>query len=398
VSDMSSILLAILLTAAAPRFEAKTLDGQTLDGPLAELNANRLTMQTSQGPVAVETERLVSVSMKPKPSAAATAEGVCVQWMDGSVVLARQYSTHGDRASLTLFNGQVLETPVREVLAVRMQRESEAVAAEWTHVVNMKRDTDLLVVRKNEALDYHQGVLHDVTAEVVHFDMDGEAVSAPRAKIFGLAYHHRAEGESPPVLCRITDIWGSQWSARALVLADTFQWTTSAGLHVSLPQEQVVHIDFSAGKIVYLSDLEPESVHWAPFFAAEKALPVLEAFYAPRHDHNFDSTPLQLGGIQYPKGLAVHSRTELTYRLPSGFHWFRALAGIDDSVRPNGKVRLVVHGDAKVLLETVIAGNEQPKPIDLDVAGIRRLVILVDFADVVAAGDHLLLCNARITK
>ena len=183
-----------------------------------------------------------------------------------------------------------------------------------------------------------------------------------------------------------------------LALADAFQWTTTGGVQVSLPLEQVVDIDFSGGKIAYLSDLEPEGVRWAPSFGIQKSLPALEAFFAPRQDRSFDSTPLQLGGIQYPKGLAVHSRTELTYRMPGGFRWFRAVAGIDDSVRPNGKVRLAVHGDGKVLLDEVIAGNEPPKPLDLDVAGVRRLVILVDFADVVGAGDYLLLCNARITK
>ena len=76
---------------------------------------------------------------------------------------------------------------------------------------------------------------------------------------------------------------------------------------------------------------------------------------------------LQLGGVVYGKGLALYCRTELVYRLPGRFSRFQAVAGIDDAVRPNGKVRLVVRGDDKVLLEAVIPGSDAPRPIDLDV-------------------------------
>ena len=79
----------------------------------------------------------------------------------------------------------------------------------------------------------------------------------------------------------------------------------------------------------------------------------MEQFYAPRFDRNFDGGPLQLGGTPYRKGLALHGRTELVYRLPDRFSRFRAVAGIDDAVRPGGKVRLVVRGDDKVLLDAV---------------------------------------------
>ena len=53
---------------------------------------------------------------------------------------------------------------------------------------------------------------------------------------------------------------------------------------------------------------------------------------------------------------------------------------------------------ARSMLDTAVAGNDPPKPIDVDVAGVRRLTILVDFGDSVNVGDQLLLCNARISK
>jgi hypothetical protein len=59
---------------------------------------------------------------------------------------------------------------------------------------------------------------------------------------------------------------------------------------------------------------------------------------------------------------------------------------------------LVIRGDDKVLLETTLTGAEGPKPLDLDLGGVRRLAILVDFGGEMDAADHLDLCNARIIK
>jgi hypothetical protein len=62
-------------------------------------------------------------------------------------------------------------------------------------------------------------------------------------------------------------------------------------------------------------------------------------------------------------------------------------------------VRLLIRDDqGRELLQTVIAGNEPPRPIELDISGVRRLVIVVDFGDRLSSGDCLLLCNARLSK
>jgi hypothetical protein len=183
-----------------------------------------------------------------------------------------------------------------------------------------------------------------------------------------------------------------------LSLAEKLQWTTPSGLSVSQPVEEIAKIDFSGGKLAYLSDLKPDSVAWTPYFGTAKPLPAMERFYAPRYDRGFDASPLRLGGAPYGKGLALRSRTEIVYRLPAPYQRFQAVVGIDDAVRPAGKVRLLVRGDDKVLFEAVIAGSDAPQPVDLDLTGVRRLTILADFGDGPNVGDHLLLCNARLSQ
>jgi len=395
---MWQIIFCLFLTGASPTFEVQTLDDRVISGTLAELTADGLTVETTAGKVFLETEKLLNVSLKQKPSAPVPPPGAWIELTDGSTIVARQYTVRGNRAAITLLNDEVLETPTRSIRNVRLQHISEALAGQWSQIMTAKLDGDVLVVRKGDNLDYQQGVLGDVNADVVRFQLDGEDLPINRAKVFAFVYRHPSGEARPEVICRLTDVFGSHWQLRKITLGKKLQLTTPAGLTFSCPLEILASIDFSLGKIVYLSDLKPESVAWTPFFNTAKTLPSMEQLYAPRQDRNFESNPLQLAGTEYGKGLAIRSRTEMVYRLPGSFARFKAVAGIDDSVRLQGNVRLLIRGDNDLLLDMPVSGTDAPKPIDLDLTGVRKLIILVDFGDRASLGDHLDLCNARITK
>jgi hypothetical protein len=100
----------------------------------------------------------------------------------------------------------------------------------------------------------------------------------------------------------------------------------------------------------------------------------------------------------YNKGLALRSHTELVYRVPAGFRRFTTVAGIDPSTSASGNVRLEIEGDGRLLWEDDIAGQEPPRSIELDIAGIKRLKIVVDYGRNLDTGDWLNLCDARIVK
>ncbi len=395
---MWQIIFCLLLSSGSPTFEVQTLDGRIVSGSLAELTADRLTVETDSGKVFLETEKLLEVSLKHKPAASAQSPGAWIELTDGSTIVARQYTVRGDRAEIVLLDDELLETPTRTIRNVRLQHVSEAMTGQWSQIITAKLEGDVLVVRKGDNLDYHQGVLEDINSEVVRFQLDGEDLPINRAKVYGFAYRHPS-GEAPPgPICRLTDIFGSRWEASKIALEKKLRLTTPAGLAVSCSPEIVASIDFSPGKIVYLSDLKWDSVAWKPFFSTLKTLPSMEQFYTPRLDRTFESNPLQLAGTEYSKGLAIRSRTEVVYRLPGSFTRLKAVVGIDDSVRPQGNVRLVIRGDNNVLLDMPIAGTDAPKPVDLDLSGVRKLSILVDFGNQSGFGDHLDLCNARIIK
>jgi hypothetical protein len=396
---MWSLLLVSALTLAPPDFEVRLLGGEAVTGPIGQLDADRLTVQTADGPVSLETEDITGLSRPSPPRPPDVQSAVRVELADGSRLVAAEYSVRDGLATILGPRGRITEVPTRDLSAVRLGPQTDAAAAEWSRILESDLDGDLLVIRKTESLDYHRGVLGDVSDTVVRFELDGELLPVKRAKVHGLVYHRAADRSLPDAVCSITDADGSRWQARSIRLdGDLLRWSTPSGLEITCPSQEVVRIDFSQGKIVYLSDLEPESIEWTPYFGSPQQLPALAQLFAPRTDRGLEPGPLLLDGKPYQKGLALHSRTSLVYRLPGRFRRFKATAGVDDRVRPRGNVRLLIHGDERLLVETTITGTDPPQQLDLDLTGVRRLAILVDFGDDLDVADHLDLCDARVVK
>ena len=87
--------------------------------------------------------------------------------------------------------------------------------------------------------------------------------------------------------------------------------------------------------------------------------------------------------------------------MPEGFRWLRAVAGVDDSVVAPGRFDLVDSGrrqGAARGTRSPPSSRRKAVPIDLDVAGVRRITISLDPADGQDIGDQLDLCEARFTK
>ncbi len=231
-----------------------------------------------------------------------------------------------------------------------------------------------------------------------------------RAKIFGLIYFHVTPASTPECPYTIIDSAGSRWSAAALKLSgdkpDKIEFTSPGGRTIRRALDRVVKIDLSFGKIVYLSDLKPDSETFTPypFSVTGRELASRLEFSRPRRDQNLESKTLSIHGRMYRKGLALRSDSKMVWTLPGKFSRLEAMAGIDDYVRPLGNVRLQILGDGKTLLDTGFAGNikedpkNDPRPISLDVSGVRRLVLVVESQGNFGTGDHLDLGNLRLIK
>jgi hypothetical protein len=380
---------------AAIEAQLTTLDGKKLEGAIKELSADRIVLTTGESETSVGGDELHLVGPKEPPDKAAAKPSVWVELVDGSRLPAASYLSANGKVTIGMLDGTELEVAPRQVRSVRFGRLDERDAAFG------REDAagDLLGIRKRDNVDFLDGVVGDVTAESVEFTLDGEKIPVNRSKVEGIVYSHKVSGEEATPACVIEDSAGGLMKAKAVRLKDdVLEIVTLAGPIVRRQFSEIRKIDFSAGRLVYLSELKPESVNWTSYFDLGTQAPSLARFMAPRFDRGREDEVMRLGGNEYKKGVSLTSRTELVYRLPARAKRFKTLAGIDDRVGNLGSVQLVIRGDNRELFSGKITGKDEPQEIDADLAGVRRLTILVDFGDDLDVADHLNLCEARIVK
>jgi hypothetical protein len=399
---MWNVLLSAVLAAGVPEFEAQTLDGQTAVGQIAQFDGQQLVLETAQGRSTFTLAALATLARKPAAPASEKKANLWIELIDQSGLAAVEYTVHGLTALVTLTTGVTVEVPTRVVRWVRFGAVADRdpkVTKQWSEITETKTAGDLLVLRKNGALDYLEGVQGDIDAETCKFELDKETIPVKRPKVEGVVYFHSNTAELPATVGQVFAADGSRLAMQAAALdAGSVKLSTPAGVSLSLPLEEVARFDFSSGKIAYLSDLQPESATYVPLLDLKAQPAALREFYQYRRDVGFEQNPLRLDGKVYRKGLSLQSRTVLAYRLPGKFRLFKGIVGIDDSVRETGDVRVEIKGDGKTLWQGDVRGSDPARELELDVAGVKRLEIVVDYGAGQDIGDRLDVCEARVTK
>ncbi len=391
-----------LVLASPPDFVVEKLSGDRLDGALLQCKDDTLQLQTPEGLVSIPLAEVGVVRRRELLPAAVVAPNVPV-WVElvgGSTLAATDFVLAQQGAEVVTASGTTVPVPHLQLRAVRFRALNEQSGKQWKDLLASEIDSDLLVVRRNDVLDYHRGTIRAVGAATVDFETAGRRLPVRREKVFGLVFYNSGAAATERPTCSVALRDGTLLAASSVQILDgQLHCTTCSKLVLSYRLDQVARLDFRQTRVVYLSELEPVVSEWEPFFPTNLPLPAVKVFFGPHKDRASDSGPLQLGGRTYRKGLSVHSRTRLVYRLDGKYRRFLATVGIDDRVRPGGLVRLVIRSDNdRVLFDRQIAGTDPPLPIDIDVSGTKQLSIVVDFAEQLDLGDQLDLCEARLIK
>jgi hypothetical protein len=174
--------------------------------------------------------------------------------------------------------------------------------------------------------------------------------------------------------------------------------TTGDSLRVTLPGgivwnsavKELVFLQPLGGQVVYLSDLKPEGYRHVPF---------LSLTWPYRADRNVAGRVLRSGGTPFLKGLGMHSASRLSYVLAEPYRRFQAELAIDDQTGGGGSVGFRVFVDGQVRhTSPVIRGGQTPTPVSVDLAGAKRIDMVVDFADRADEWDYANWLNVRLVR
>ena len=411
----------VLLALAGLRCEAatfETLDGRRYEGEVVRWSSNGIDAMTADGDQSLPAASLLAVRLSSKPAGPAA-------WAEAKLIVVLRDGTTLPASALTIADRTVhIETPwsresvtvsTRDVELAAFGPLSDPAREAWEKIQNDPLPGDVLLVLKKggESVDYLAGKVEAVTETEVAFDWDGERVPVKRDKVAAVAFYR---GETAPVtepVCRLRLAGGWSLAAATIVLAEgELAVGTPLGLRLRVPLSAAESADFSAGKLAYLSDLKPLDARWTPLVELPPGATLIANFGKPRFDRAFDGGPLRVvdhgtagapsvraaSGDSFPKGLALRSRTQIAYNIPPGMTRFATVAGIDPACAAQGRVELTVYGDDAKLWSGEIAGVAPPQDVVVELAGSRRLRLVVDYGKNLDYGDQLHLLEARFTK
>jgi NPCBM/NEW2 domain-containing protein len=417
-------ILAVLIVAALPTLArsqevtATLLDSTSITGELRAWSRDEVVIAATDKEVRLPAEKLVSMRWSDAAPliTAKESDKRVVELTDGTLLPINDFQATKSTAKIEIgmarsSDQMAIALPLRDVVSVRLQGFEPEIDEQWDQIRSQNLASDVLVVvsPRGKNIDGVEGILGDITTAKVQFELDGNSMRVDRARVAGWIYFRKNSSTRPEPRCILHGRSGLRGAVRDVRLTgQTLDITTSGGTKLNWPLADLRFADFSAGKILYLSDLTPSSERWTPLVGLSPAAESAAKYGRVRLDQSAFGGPLKLlveGSANsarsvksFSKGIAIRSRTELVYRLPTGFKQFVALAGIEPATSSTGDVRIKIYGDDRSLCDADIAGDEAPREIKLDIAGFKRLKIVVDFGQNLDTGDWLNLCEARLIK
>ena len=398
---------ASVAIAAPPEVEVELLSGNSVAGTLRQLTAEQVQVETKAGARQFSLVDVLEVRKATQSTAKPTMAAVSLRLVDKSQLSADAVTLNTRRAEISSSSFGQFSLSFRQIRSMRYKKPADEQAARWSTLHDREEARDLLVIPKTreekqgedqtitiQTLDYLKGTISEIDKGVVKFVYNGQTIPVKLDKVFGVIFS-RANARAGKSSCVISlSNQDRVLASEVLLQGDKLTARLSSGADVSITSDGIKSLDFSQGKIQYLSAMEPREYEHTEFFRF--------GFDYSRDKTGLDKKPLRLGGKDYRRGLWIHTKTFLKYRLGGEYRRFQAVIGIDEGLanKALGDAKVIISGDGKVLFEKVVLGKDDPQQLDLDVSGIRDLEILVDWVDENDLGycDHVDLADAKVVK
>ena len=394
----------VLLSAAlfvSTEVQVNLLQGDPVAGSISALNSQEITLAGKAGETRHALDQLQSIVFANQAVPAKDATTL-ITLHDGSSFHAKSITLTGEKCTVVIGGTQSFICRADSIRDIQFKSLADEALQQYQQIIAADSAEDVLIVqRQSGAIDQLEGIVEAIDGEFATFNFGGDKIPVEIAKLAGIRLVKPANKETAKSLCRLTDTLNNVWQVSQLKLDSDnqeLQASTCTGESLTLKLSELSRVDFASNNILYLSDITPEAVKWTPFLSGNLIRKRLSKVYHPRMDISVDGTPLMVGTESYSKGISIHSRTVMSLRLPDTFSKLQMDIGIDPSMNGRGHVELTILGDNKQLFQDFVAGSDKPLALDINIAGVRRITIKVDYGKNLDIGDQLNMGNARVLK
>ena len=135
--------------------------------------------------------------------------------------------------------------PANRFVSIRLGESTPTLDDAWKTLLQRERKNDLLVVRKDDVLDFVPGVAGALGEKIV-FLVDGEELPISREKVYGVIYRTR-NAPAARIACQVGLTTGDLLQATAVSLSSgEYRVKLAGNVELRLPIDQVSGLDFSA--------------------------------------------------------------------------------------------------------------------------------------------------------
>jgi hypothetical protein len=403
--------------AADPPISIRTLDGKTITGELTGITDREVQLKVDGKPLSTPLESVLQIDIQPLPVGAASKSAYsAVALTDGSVLRCSKFGIKGKDATLTLSADQQFTVPLTAVSSVLNEANNEALGKHFRDYVakSKQKRSDFLLVKRGEALNGLDGTVGDgdEKGENVEFTREGQKLPISLAKTQGIIFFRETDPKMVPAACKLLDMARNEVMIATIAKSEKgFQITTPSGAKIDYPRQLIARLDYSKGKLTFLSDIDPVEI-------VENCTEGQDSVQHFHRDKNLDGGAIRIGPSSYSKGLSLHSHTELEYDLKGEYREFSAFLGIEESIGGgDGPTVVKILGDGKELYNGTLKkgqklnptakppgaaaakkDNEMVLPLKLSVVNVLKLRIVVESGDLLDLGKHATLAEAQVSK
>ncbi len=395
--DMRARLLVGLLllpaAAGAQEFAVSLTDGTTRRGTPVAIEAKggswTLTLRTGTETQTLAAAQVLALHGKPPRP----LEQSCVQLVGGDQFHGEVRGGDARGESLLVHSRSLGEcaVPVDRLRTIVFSKYVRDVEPDELRVPEGSRAEEALFRKARRGFDTIIGSIHRFTRTGVLFEVEADK---PREFAYESLLGLALVGGVPPKVrpsAQLITRSGDQIAVEILGLDHEQLRVRSEGEQVLLlPLAEVAALNCFAPSRRFLSDLTPEGVEERAFFA-KAPVPL----YGFRKDRSATGQFLAVGGLCYGKGLGVHSRARLSYRVPAGSTRFVAQVAFDDEAlelrwhKPAVDVRVQLDGTTLIGFEALRAGDGIKALGAIPVKPGSLLTLEVDFGPDADFGDRV---------
>jgi hypothetical protein len=393
--------LAFLIVPLANAAELVTLDNKKATGEISGFTADGVKFKSGGMEQVYEYTKLESITIIPNAGDPALgAKGIEVELIDGTLFHCTDFRIKNKTAILTLAAkagpGKTVEFPANHILYMIRDVSDPKLNQAFRNHLRKRGRVDLWIIKGTDTLDAVEGTFGDGDdkGEIITFQIKDRPKSPIQfTTLFGAVFSP-SEVKVAQTVCKVIDADKNVLNTKSIALnsQNNVIVETTTGVKVEYPSlGAIAKIDFSAGAMRFLSAMDPVKVEMT---SADGLAP--EVY---RRDRSLDNDSIRIDKVPYTRGLAIHSRTVLTYDLGGQYKIFQALAGIDDCVEGENEVTLTIESNltAKPLLKEVFKkGQTKSKQLNLSVLNVKELRITVESNFLV--GGQLDLADARVLR